>query len=492
MRDGDVFIVNGQKIWTSLAQVAKFGILIARTDTETPKYTGISYFIVPMDLPGIEIRPLRNMVGGFGDGGFCEVFFTDVEVPAENLIGPLNGGWAMAKETLANERVSLSRDGLQWGHGPTVRDLLDLLRKRGGVSDLGERQRVVEAYIEGEIMRYHQYRQISAAVNKKPGPDASLRKALKDPHGKNVFGLAKDLMGVQGLLAVEGVEPDWTPWASGFLFSPALTVGGGTAEVLRNIIAERILGLPHDVDVEAGKTWAETHRAEARDAWPTGSSMALTAAASGALGQTDTQVLDSADEVRAEELGLRRAARAAGPAWPAPRRARGSPAGRAGRRGRSADRRHRRRCAGSGRALMSKVNGSSNTSSSRLAEMYQRVTLSPSSICWPSQLEVARGVAPEEHDRRRPAQDLLHRGADQSPGSSTSASYWSGFSRKALSAVADGVAGRLVASHREQQEEHVEVHVRQRVAVDLGLEQVLMMSSRGLLAALARRAVART
>ena len=255
VRDGDVFVVNGQKIWTSLAMVAKFGILIARTDSDTSKYTGISYFIVPMDLPGIEIRPLRNMVGGFGDGGFCEVFFNDVEVPAENLIGALHGGWAMAKETLANERVSLSRDGLQWGHGPTVHDLVDLVRERGGV-DGPLRQRLVAAYVEGQIMRFHQYRQISAQVNKKPGPDASLRKALKDPHGKKVFTLAKDLMGAGGMLAV-GTDPTWDPWSSGFLFSPALTVGGGTSEVLRNIIAERILGLPHDDDVEAGLTWAE-------------------------------------------------------------------------------------------------------------------------------------------------------------------------------------------------------------------------------------------
>ncbi len=257
VRDGDVFVVNGQKIWTSLAQVAKYGILIARTDPDVSKYTGISYFIVPMDLPGIEIRPLRNMIGNFGDAGFCEVFFTDVEVPAENLIGPLNGGWAMAKETLANERVSLSREGLQWGHGPTVRDLLDLVRARGGAPNAVLRQRLASAYIDGEIMRYHQLRQISAAVNKKPGPDASLRKALKDPHGKVVFTLAKDLQGAAGLLGL-GVNPVWEAWASGFLFSPALTVGGGTAEVLRNVIAERILGLPHDVDVELGKTWAET------------------------------------------------------------------------------------------------------------------------------------------------------------------------------------------------------------------------------------------
>ena len=257
VRDGDVFIVNGQKIWTSLAQVAKFGILLARTDSDTSKYTGISYFLIPMDLPGIEIRPLRNMVGGFGDAGFCEVFFTDVNVPAENLIGPLHGGWAMAKETLANERVSLSKEGLQWGHGPTVKDLVDLVRARGGLPEGELRQRLAAAYIDGEIMRFHQLRQISAKVNKKPGPDASLRKALKDPHGKVVFGLAKDLMGAEGMLDVAAADAQWAPWASGFLFSPALTVGGGTSEVLRNIIAERILGLPHDDDVELGLTWSE-------------------------------------------------------------------------------------------------------------------------------------------------------------------------------------------------------------------------------------------
>jgi alkylation response protein AidB-like acyl-CoA dehydrogenase len=256
-RDGDVFVVNGQKIWTSLAQVAKFGILIARTDVDTSKYTGISYFIIPMDLPGIEIRPLRNMIGDFGDAGFCEVFFTDVHVPAENLIGTLHGGWAMAKETLANERVSLSREGLQWGHGPTVRDLVAMVAGNGGLRDDTLRQRLAQAYIDGEIMRFHQLRQISAAVNKKPGPDASLRKALKDPHGQAVFRLAKDLMGAHGMLS-EGPGAEWDQWSRGFLFSPALTVGGGTSEVLRNVIAERMLGLPHDVDVEAGLTWAES------------------------------------------------------------------------------------------------------------------------------------------------------------------------------------------------------------------------------------------
>ncbi len=118
-RDGDVYIVNGQKIWTSLAEHAKYGILIARTNSNVSKYVGISYFIIPMNLEGIEVRPIRNMTGG---GGFNEVFFTDVRVPAENLIGEENLGWGMAKTTLANERVSLSTGGgLQWGHGPSAR-----------------------------------------------------------------------------------------------------------------------------------------------------------------------------------------------------------------------------------------------------------------------------------------------------------------------------------------------------------------------------------
>jgi alkylation response protein AidB-like acyl-CoA dehydrogenase len=264
VRDGDVFLVNGQKIWTSLARMAKFGILIARTEPDAPKYRGVSYFIIPMDLPGIEIRPIRNMTGDLDSGGgFCEVFFTDVHLPVENLIGEVNNGWSMAKETLANERVSLSKAGLTWGHGPTVNDLLDLVRKQGGVADPILRHRVVDAFIEGEILRFHHLRQISAAVNKKPGPDASLRKALCDPHGKKVYNLAKDLLGAGGML-FDGGGADWQPFESGFLFSPALTVGGGTSEVLRNVIGERLLGLPHDHDVEANLTWSEARAALSR------------------------------------------------------------------------------------------------------------------------------------------------------------------------------------------------------------------------------------
>ena len=121
--------MNGQKIWTSLAAHAKFGILIARTRGDVSKHRGISYFIIPMDLPGIEVRPIREMTG---EALFNEVFFTDVRVPAENLIGEEHLGWGMAKTTLANERVSLSTGGgLQWGYGPSARDLVQLIARSG-------------------------------------------------------------------------------------------------------------------------------------------------------------------------------------------------------------------------------------------------------------------------------------------------------------------------------------------------------------------------
>ena len=258
VRDGDVYIINGQKIWTSLADVSRFGILIARTDVNTSKHTGISYFIIDMASPGIEVRPIRNMASG---GLFNEVFFTDVEVPAENLIGLENKGWGMAKETLANERVSLSHGGMQWGHGPTARDLVAAVRDGELQANTVQRQRLVAGYIEGEILRYHRLALVSAKLNKKPGPDASLRKALADPHGKKVFGLAVDLQGAGGMLDGGPADADLGQWNNGFLFSPALTVGGGTSEVLRNIIGERLLGLPHDIDVEEGRTWAESQTA---------------------------------------------------------------------------------------------------------------------------------------------------------------------------------------------------------------------------------------
>jgi alkylation response protein AidB-like acyl-CoA dehydrogenase len=257
-RDGDSFTVNGQKIWTSLAHDAQFGILLARTNVEAPKHEGLSYFIVSMKTPGIEVRPI---VDASGWHNFNEVFFTDARIPADGLIGEENKGWELARETLANERVTLSRQGAQWGWGPTAKDLVDLVRDRGGVTDAVMRDGLVRLYTEGQILRIFELRTVAAAISGQPGPVSSVRKALADAHGQHVFGLAKDLAGAAGMLADAGpmgADAGW--WAQGFLFSPALTVGGGTAEVLRNIIGERILGLPREPDPDAGVHWSETRR----------------------------------------------------------------------------------------------------------------------------------------------------------------------------------------------------------------------------------------
>jgi len=254
-RDGDEFVVNGQKIWTSLAHDSQFGILLARTDPEAPKHEGLSYFIVDMRTPGIEIRPI---VDASGWHNFNEVFFTDARIPADALIGEENAGWGLARETLANERVTLSREGAQWGWGPTAQDLVKLVREQGGAPDPLSRDRLVRLYIDGEILRIYGLRTVAAAISGHPGPMASVRKALADPHGQEVFRLANDLAGAAGMLNDAG--PLGTPggwWGQGFLFSPALTIGGGTSEVLRNVIGERILGLPREPDPDAGRPWRE-------------------------------------------------------------------------------------------------------------------------------------------------------------------------------------------------------------------------------------------
>jgi 3-oxochol-4-en-24-oyl-CoA dehydrogenase len=256
VRDGDEYVVNGQKVWTSMGHLSAFGILIARTDPDAPKHQGISYFICPMDAPGIEIRPIIEMTGGHT---FNEVFLTDVRIPAANLVGEENGGWALAKVTLGNERVSLSGDGALWGMGPTIRDVLKVIGSAGGLSDPVLRQRAARLWTEAEILRLIRLRTVSAAIRGQvPGPEASVRKVLADEHGQELMAFVKDLCGASGML-VDGRPLDEEPgmWHFGYLFSQALTIGGGTGDVQRNILAERALGLPHDIDVEVGRSWAE-------------------------------------------------------------------------------------------------------------------------------------------------------------------------------------------------------------------------------------------
>jgi 3-oxochol-4-en-24-oyl-CoA dehydrogenase len=244
-RDGDEYVVNGQKVWTTFAHVARYGILLARTDPTAEQHRGISYFVLDMRTPGITVQPIKQMDG---TAMFNEVFLDGVRIPAGEIVGDENDGWRLAKVTLGNERVSLSGEGALWGRGPTAYTLLDIVRAHGGMSDPGVRQKLAALYIESEVLRLIRLRTVSAMVRGlEPGPETSVRKALADEHGQHVMALAVDLAGTAGMLADRGPFGDTDPtWVEGFLYSRALTIGGGTSEVQRNIIGERVLGLPRD------------------------------------------------------------------------------------------------------------------------------------------------------------------------------------------------------------------------------------------------------
>ncbi|MCB9379076.1 MAG: acyl-CoA dehydrogenase family protein [Ilumatobacteraceae bacterium] len=280
VRDGDEFVINGQKIWTSGAQYAKYGILIARTDPDVPKHKGVSYFVCPMDAPGIEIRPITEMTGGHT---FNEVFFTDVRIPAANLVGELNDGWRLAKVTLGNERVSLSTGGVLWGNGPTAMEMIDSVRDLGPVTDPLLRQRLAQVYIEHVVLDLIRLRTLTAQLKgEQPGPEASIRKLMADEHGQHVMNLARDLVGPAAMLTggdgtegfvpgtdTKGLGPEKPEggllhpgWYDGFCFSQALTIGGGTFAVQRNIVGELVLGLPREPDATRGMSWAEAQRVQ--------------------------------------------------------------------------------------------------------------------------------------------------------------------------------------------------------------------------------------
>jgi alkylation response protein AidB-like acyl-CoA dehydrogenase len=262
IRDGDEWVINGQKVWTTGAHYSKFGILIARTNPGAPKHKGITYFICPMDTPGIEIRTIRNIAGA---ESFNEVFFTDVRLPNDCVVGQVDEGWRLAKVTLGNERVSLSTGGVLWGNGPTALDVVAEAQKLG-VTHPVLRQRISKIYIEHVVLEIIRMRTLTARLRgTQPGPEASIRKIMADEHGQKVMEVARDLIGADAMLiglddALGGKNIRSKSWYSGYMFSRALTIGGGTGEVQRNILGERVLGLPSEPDPTKGLAWGQSHR----------------------------------------------------------------------------------------------------------------------------------------------------------------------------------------------------------------------------------------
>jgi alkylation response protein AidB-like acyl-CoA dehydrogenase len=270
VRDGDEWVVNGQKVWTTLAHLSRWGMLLARTDPDAPKHRGLTYFVVDMHAPGVEVRPLRQMTG---EAEFNEVYFADVRIPDAERLGGEGEGWHVALTTLMNERVSLGGGVAPRGSG-AIAEAVRLWGERagsdraGGPEDDVLRDRLVQRWIEAEVLRLTNLR---ASHNRKlgtPGPEGSVGKLYSADLNKRIFELCIDLLGPDGLLypSYDMVRPEQVSMGVGqdarkaFLRSRANSIEGGTSEVMRNILGERVLGLPGDVRVDKDLPWSQVPR----------------------------------------------------------------------------------------------------------------------------------------------------------------------------------------------------------------------------------------
>jgi alkylation response protein AidB-like acyl-CoA dehydrogenase len=238
--DGDVFRVTGQKIWTSYARFADWCILVVRTDPSVPKHKGLTFLLVDMKSPGITIRPLVEMTGV---AWFNEVFFDEVRVPRENMVGELNQGWQIAITTLAHERGGSAPHARLQGE---MRDVLDLARRVGATADPRQRQRLAQSYIETEIVRLLAYQQVTAMMRSgQPGSEGSYLKLVWSETDLRMKEMAIGLEGPYAALARGShAAIDGGRWEYEYLWSRAAGIYAGTSEVQRNIIAQRVLGLP--------------------------------------------------------------------------------------------------------------------------------------------------------------------------------------------------------------------------------------------------------
>jgi alkylation response protein AidB-like acyl-CoA dehydrogenase len=244
-RDGDEWVVNGQKVWTSGADYSDHGMLLARTDFDAPKHRGISYFLIDVEQPGVEVRPLRQMTGA---SHFSEVFFTDARVADADLLGGLNQGWGVAMTTLANERAFMGGGS----PGPTVADLIAMAQRLGATADPRVRQGLAAAYSRAKITSYLSMR-VRTAVDqgRTPGPEASVMKLFAAWNLKRNTELAMAVQGAAALLDGDDAI-DLGRWQTQFLSAPSIRIAGGSDQIQRNVMGERTLGLPAEPRVDKG------------------------------------------------------------------------------------------------------------------------------------------------------------------------------------------------------------------------------------------------
>jgi alkylation response protein AidB-like acyl-CoA dehydrogenase len=255
VRDGDEFVVNGQKVWNSEAQHADFGILIARTDPDAPKHRGITFFLVDMRSPGIEVRPLRQATG---QAHFNEVFFNDVRVPVENVVGEINGGWPVTRTVLTSEAGMIGSGG---GGAATFASLLATARAFGRTEDPVVRQGLVDVYSRERMLQWMGMRMQTFVMHRRgTPPDPSVMKNFSTQSTEIKVNLGVAVEGAAGMLdRADGPEAGF--WQNNLLQQFSSRIGGGTNEVHRNMIAERALGLPRDAQPDKDLPWKEILKA---------------------------------------------------------------------------------------------------------------------------------------------------------------------------------------------------------------------------------------
>jgi alkylation response protein AidB-like acyl-CoA dehydrogenase len=260
-RDGDEWTLNGQKVWTTLAHISNYGLIIARSDPEQPKHRGITAFIVDMHAPGVEVKPLRQMTG---EAEFNEVFFTDVRVPDSMRLDEVGRGWAVSITTLMNERVSIGGGTPPRNSGP-IGQLLDVWNESND-HDPAMRDEFVRLWIRAEVNRLTNMR---AAANRKvgtPGPEGSVSKIAMAELNKSIYSFALDVMGADGMLfdSFDHHPPKMSLFGDdmrkNFLRARANSIEGGTTEIMKNILGERVLGLPGDIRVDKEPPWSQVPR----------------------------------------------------------------------------------------------------------------------------------------------------------------------------------------------------------------------------------------
>jgi alkylation response protein AidB-like acyl-CoA dehydrogenase len=260
VRDGDEWVVSGQKVWTTIAQFAKFGMLLTRTDPNVPKHDGLTYFILDMKAPGVDVRPLKQMTGS---SEFNEVFLSEVRIPDANRVGDVGDGWRCARTTLMNERVALagiSLDPVSFTGGVRRDPWQAYLDQFPDRTDPLVRQRLARFYIDSEVKEITAFRANSARLRgAQPGPEGAVNKVFNAEYNQRRSAFA---VNANGVAATAWLPEDRQAEARAvtFLRARANTIEGGTSEVLRNQMAERILGLPRDVEVDRDVPWAEVRR----------------------------------------------------------------------------------------------------------------------------------------------------------------------------------------------------------------------------------------